>query len=207
MQPVSNSSRLPEDVAVSWFGAFKRAVRDSAVAPQLASAADGLHLGAWTELLTSAVIQSCRSVGWVTAAKKTGERPLPVARDEYLGIDVMAFSQAPGWRKPVAAFELENSRRDDLVAYALWKACTVNAELSCLFCYRAEQDSIATLVTLLANDVLRSAQVGKLLVVVGTRASADTFPDGYFRPFNWDAQAKQLISLSQGTLGPRKMAR
>lgn len=207
MQRVSNLSPASGENAVAWYAAFKTAVRVPAIAPQLASAADGLHLGAWTDLLTSTVIQSCRSIGWVTAAKKTGERPLPIARDEYLGIDVMAFSQASGWRKPAATFELENSRRDDLVAYALWKACTVNARLSCLFCYRAEQDSIAKLVALLANDVLRSAEVNEVLVVVGTRASADTFPDGYFRPFAWDAQSKQLVSMSQGASATRKIAR
>ena len=46
-------------------------------------------------------------------------RPLPVGRDEYLGVDVLAFERGVGWRLPVAAFELENSARGHLVAYAL----------------------------------------------------------------------------------------
>jgi hypothetical protein len=174
------------------WAAVRGAVRSSTLGPQLRGAADGARLRPWTELLTAAVVQGSESLGWRCAARWVSPGPLGVARGEYLAIDVMAFGPGDGWRRPVAAFELENSPRDDLVAYALWKACMVRTDLACLFCYRPPE-AIGSAVRMLQRDVLRPmAPDAEVLVVLGTRAAADTFPDGYFRPFVWDAAAEQL---------------
>jgi hypothetical protein len=169
------------------------AVRDPALAPQLQAAGDGALLGPWTGLLTAAVVHACGGLEWTCAARSEGSRPLPVGRDEYLGIDVLAFGLGRGWRAPLAAFELENSARDKVVAYALWKACTVRASLSALFCYRRHQEQVGSMVTMLQQDVLMLLRpAAEVLVVVGTRSAAGTFPDGYFRPFTWDAELGRL---------------
>ena len=120
---------------------------------------------------------------------------MPVRRAEYLGIDVLAFDSGAGWRLPVAAFELENSPRDDFVGYALWKACSVRAELACLFCYRRNPEQIPALVKDLQRVLADIGPESAVRVIVGTRASAGTFPDDYFRPFSWNQDARQLVAL------------
>lgn len=180
-----------------WYASFREVLRSSPVADQLRAAADGALLRPWTELLTGVVAEACRASGWVCAAKHTGDRPLPVPRDEYLGIDLLAFKSGSGWRPPVAAFELENSPRDALVAYALWKACMVDSSLAGVFCYRRSDDQVLALLRYLQDEVLRRAMpTPSVLLVVGTRAAAGTFPDGYFRPLTWDSKRGALSSIS-----------
>ncbi|MGQ0668981.1 MAG: hypothetical protein ACT4PO_04805 [Actinomycetota bacterium] len=179
-----------------WWGELRAAIRAPDLAPQLQAAADGACLRPWTELLTLAVVRACGAVGWVCAAKQAGANPLPISRAEYLGIDVLAFAPGRGWRRPVAAFELENSGRDDVVAYALWKACTLAVDLACLLCYRRRPEEIGALVRMLQDDVLRRVKPqAEVVVAVGTRSAADTFPDGYFRPFGWDSGKAALTTM------------
>lgn len=179
-----------------WWEELRAAVRAPDLAPQLQAAADGARLRPWTELLTAAGVRSCRGMGWTCAAKHAGGSPLPIRRAEYLGIDVLAFAPGRGWRYPVAAFELEDSARDDVVAYALWKACTVQVDLACLLCYRRRPEEIGTLVKMLQDDVLRRVKPrAEVVVAVGTRSAADTFPDGYFRPFRWDSAKAALTTM------------
>lgn len=121
--------------------------------------------------------------------------PLPVPRAEYLGIDVLAFDSGTGWRRPVAAFELENSERDDLVSYALWKACTVSVPLATVLCYRRRPEEVGALMELLGREVLAPlAPEAEVVVVVGTRSTARLFPDGFFRRFRWDPPARRLAA-------------
>jgi hypothetical protein len=176
-----------------WHRAFRAAIRGRSLAPQLQAAADGARLRPWTELLTAAVVQACAALGWECAARNAGHRPLPVGRDEYLGIDVLAFEPGCEWRRPIAAFELENSPRDETVAYALWKVGMIRVGLGCLVCYRRQQEGIGPLIGRLQDTVLRCLRPdGEVLVVVGTRAAADTFPDGYFRTFRWRPESGTL---------------
>ncbi|MGO9179413.1 MAG: hypothetical protein ACLQBX_02200 [Candidatus Limnocylindrales bacterium] len=180
----------------AFFDAFHAAIRDPAVAPQLQAAADGSRLLPWTELLTNAVVTACNRLGLVAAAKGSGATPLPFPRQEYLGIDVLAFGTGRSWRLPVAAVELENSSNDRTVAYALWKACAVRAELSCLVCYRREPTQVGPLAAFLGRKVLAEMGArGDVLVVIGTRSSASTFPDGYFRPFRFVRDQAALLGL------------
>ncbi len=179
--------------AASWYEVFRTTLRRPTWASQLASAADGARLRLWTELLTAVVVEACRGLGLRCAAKGIGDRPLPIPREEYLGVDVLAFPAGEGWRSPVAAFELENAQRDEAVAYALWKLCTVACPFRCLLCYRRVAGERSPLLRLLSEAVLRNVSPeGEILVVVGTRAAASTFPDGYFRPFRWEPRVAEL---------------
>ncbi len=181
------------EVLHRWHRAFRAAIRDESLVPQLQAAADGARLQPWTELLTAAVVHACGDLGWVCAAKNVGRGPLPVGRGEYLGIDVLAFKPGDGWRTPAAAFELENSPRDETVAYALWKVGMIRVGLGCLVCYRRQQEGIGPLIARLQDAVLKRLMPdGEILVIVGTRAAAETFPDGYFRAFRWRPGAGAL---------------
>ena len=76
--------------------------------------------------------------GWIVAAKGHRCMALPVEREEYLALDVTAFPNVTSpWRFPVVACELENSARDEVVEYALWKVLCVRRALRVVFCYRS----------------------------------------------------------------------
>ena len=95
---------------------------DRTTAAELRQASLAEDLAGWTEALTGLVAQSLRGLGLEVAAKGHRCTALPVERQEYLALDVTAFSEAgSAWRFPVAVCELENSARDEVVAYALWK--------------------------------------------------------------------------------------
>ena len=97
------------------------------------------QLGKWTTALTGVVCSTCESMGWKAAAKGNRSTLLPVAREEYLALDVVAFDAVGDrrWRFPIAAIELENSSEDDRVADSLKNLCT-RAELRIVFCYRKD---------------------------------------------------------------------
>jgi hypothetical protein len=113
-----------------------------------------------------------------------------------LGLDATAFKKGPGWRPAVAAFELENARAFDTIGYALWKLMSVRTELAGLFCFRRRPVEIASFVGRLADEVVRPMPrpAGELIVVVGTRSSAATFPDGYFRVFEWRRESRRFVA-------------
>jgi hypothetical protein len=104
-------------------------LREAAIRGQLAK---------WTGALTGVVCSTCEAMGWKAAAKGNRSTLLPVPRQEYLALDVVAFEPAGDrrWRFPIAAIELENSREDDKVAYSLWKVLCTRADLRIVFCYR-----------------------------------------------------------------------
>jgi hypothetical protein len=123
-------------IANEWKNAFFKVVRQYEKANLLKQAALDERLGDWTAYLTDAVVQTCESLGWQAAAIGHELNILPIARSEYLSLDVMAFADAQGWRFPVAVMELENSRYDDKIAYSLWKILCVRANIRIVFCYR-----------------------------------------------------------------------
>jgi hypothetical protein len=151
-------------------------------------------LGAWTKYLTGAVVAACKAMGWLAAAKGFLGEVLPVSRNEYLGLDVIAFSETPArWPMPAAVFELENSRDDDRVAYSLWKVLCVRAALRAVFAYRRDVAEGVGLVARLSESVIgglpigdRRAVAGETTLIVGNRGGAETFPYGYFRAWILD---------------------
>lgn len=203
--------------AERWRGAFTTVLSRRDVAEPLKEAALAQRLKTWTTLLTGAVVESCRSVGWVAAAKGFELGCLPQAGQEYLGLDVMAFQSigaaditapdgtaAPqsAWRFPVAAFELENSRSDARVAYSLWKTLCVRAPLRAVFAYRPDWESGINLVQHLGTDVVgampideRSAVGGDTLIVLGSRGEGETFPHGYFKTWRLNTNTGRFDKL------------
>lgn len=142
----------------------------------------------WTRLLTLAVVETCRDLGWRPSARDHPAGVLPEGRSEYLALDLMAFpSEDFEWPFPVAVAELENSRSTGRVAYSLWKVLVTRAPLRLVYCYRAVSAEAAPLVDELLERVVRSKSLqerrqieGETLIVVGNRGESATFPYGFF---------------------------
>jgi hypothetical protein len=151
-------------------------------------------LGVWTKHLTGSVVAACREMGWRAAARGHLGDVLPVARNEYLALDVIAFSESEAsWPLPVAIFELENSRNDDLVAYSLWKVLCVRTTLRVVLAYRSDVKAGVELVGRLTGSVIgglsideRRAVSGETSLIIGNRGVAETFPYGYFKAWTLD---------------------
>lgn len=182
-------------IAEGWYAGFIETVQRHDASPALRDAALNARLGSWTEALTAVVVSTCGSSGWSGAARGHESRLLPVPRQEYLSLDVVAFESAGDrrWRFPVAVFELENSLADDRVAYSLWKVLCVRAKLRVVFCYRRDASEGSRLVRHLSDEVVRTMEIpertalgGETLVVVGSRDEAATFPYGFFKEWLFD---------------------
>ena len=133
---------MPDGLAGLWFATFMETVRQTpGVAVLCRKPRSRRSLTEWTRALTTIVVGSCEAMAWKGVAKGHKSTILPVPRQEFLGLDVVAFEPAGErrWRFPVAVFELENSTADDRVAYSLWKVLCVRSQLRVVFCYR--QDS------------------------------------------------------------------
>ncbi len=128
---------------------------------------------------------------------------LPIHRSEYLALDVMAF--APGerrWLFPSIVMELENSAREDQIAYSLWKVLCVRAEMRVVFCYRTQIEEIPALIRHLRQEVVEAMDLcgrvrmdGRTVVVVGSRNDADTFPFGFFSWWELDYNTGKFVKL------------
>lgn len=186
--------------AETWRGSFWQTIQESAHAEPLREATLSENLGNWTAHLTTATVQVCRRLGWEAAAKGHRLERLPEARCEYLSLDVMAFDPATArWHYPVAVFELENSKREDRIAYSLWKVLCTRAALRVVFCYRRNPEDAGGLVKYLASEVVASLSnqerlhiEGETVVVVGSRDESGTFPFGFFK---WWALEKNTGSF------------
>lgn len=166
---------------------FFDVVRQHEFASPLREAALTEDLAAWTKYLTTATIRTCEDMGWQAAAKGQRLQFLPEARNEYLTIDVMAFSSSSSstrWPFPIAAFELENSKNPDRIAYSFWKLLCLRVPLRVIFCYRHDSSQGNTIVRFLQQEVLSplgTPPEGETLVVVGSRDESSAFPYGFFR--------------------------
>jgi hypothetical protein len=178
-----------------WWSAFWERLQQPAEAETLKAAAIGGDLKVWTSKLTAMVAQTCHDLEWLAAAKGFPLNLLPQSGQEYLGIDVLAFSSSasttikkPVWQLPIAAFELENSRSDDRVAYSLWKVLCLRVRLGVIFAYRSDWEDARKLIGSLARNVIsslstqeRTALMGETIVVIGSKGEGSTFPWGYFK--------------------------
>lgn len=188
----------------AWLDIFLCALRHHEAAVRLQEAAIAGQLGDWTRALTDVVVSTLPTMGWTGAAKGHKSTILPVPREEYLALDVVAFADSGErrWRFPVAVFELENSRDDDFVAYALWKTLCVRAGLRVAFCYRRDFVAGVQLVERLHAGIVRDMGVserlalgGETVLVVGSRDSHDTFPHGFFKTWSFDANIGQFQKI------------
>jgi hypothetical protein len=183
--------RAVSNLFETWRSAFGSYVEQPGFGNLLKTASLAADLRTWTNALTTAVVRSCEA-GWIAAAKWNPCRRLPKGGQEYLGIDVIALppDDAPAcrWPLPLAAFELENSRRDDRVAYSLWKVLCIRAALRVVFAYRPDWERSRQLVGALERDVVgglapaqRTSLECETVLVVGNRGEGETFPWGYFK--------------------------
>lgn len=175
-----------------WWEQFLTQVQEPERAERLKQASLDEDLKAWTELTTSAVVRACRALGWDAAARGYPSRRLPQRGHEYLGIDVMAFppvttADVP-WPLPLAVFELENQRRDERVAYSLWKVISVRSRLRVVLSYRPDWEQGRRLIQSLQDAMIGSLEPddvrtleGDTILIVGNRGEGETFPWGYFK--------------------------
>lgn len=181
---------MPTKLFNPWRDAFLQVVQEFEAAAPLKAASLAGDLKAWTSCLTSAVVRACEAVGWRASAKGHPLDLLPQIGQEYLSIDVMAFAaprEGIRWPLPLAAFELENARRKDRVAYSLWKVLCLRAELRVVFAFRKSREESRLLVGELYADVIAGLPVderinsrGETMLVIGNRGEGETFPYGYF---------------------------
>jgi len=173
----------------AWQRVFFEIVKAGDMAKRLRMASLQARLGEWTKALTEAVVATCHAAEWDVAAKGHPLSRMPEVRHEYLSIDAVAFQRgAPSWPFPVAVLELENSSRDDKIAYSLWKVMCVNASLRVVFCYRPSIEQGPDLVKTLEEEVVRPIPIenrvamnGETVIALGYRNQAETFPYGFFR--------------------------
>lgn len=179
-----------------WQAAFIQILRQHENATPLREAAHQENLGDWTKSLTDAVVKTCGSMGWQASSKGHRLRSLPVRRNEYLSLDLMAFSFSDGesgWKFPTAVMELENNLNDEVIAYSLWKLLCVRTDLRVVFCYRRRSEEGSSLIRYLGKEVVgaldledRSDLKGETMVVVGSRDDSMIFPHGFFKWWRLD---------------------
>jgi hypothetical protein len=149
-------------------------------------------LRVWTALLTDTVVASCETLGLSAAAKGNKASFFPQPGQEFLGLDVVAVAATtnesqPVWSLPTAVFELENSPRDERVAYSLWKVMCIRSQLRVVFAYRRSWELCFQLVRYLTESVAESLyspdMTGECILALGSRSEGEGFPWGYFKFF------------------------
>ena len=173
-----------------WRAAFFTVLESHDTGTRLKEAAVEGALRAWTEHLTAAVVSVCGAMGWRAAGRGHLGDVLPVPRNEYLALDIVAFATnaESRWPLPIAVFELENSPTLERVAYSLWKVLCVRAALRVVFAYRRDTSEASALAGQLLDAVIaglsidgRLALGGETCLIVGNRGEAEAFPYGYFK--------------------------
>ncbi len=180
---------MAEALDVLWKNSFMNTLLQCECAEPLKEAALAENLGTWTKELTHVVAKTCKSLGWHPASKGNKCSFLPIPRCEYLSLDVMAFQEKAGeWNFPHAVMELENSFKDNTIAYSLWKVICIRVPLRFVFCYRRSSTEGSSLINSLCKSVIASLPIeermrlgGETIVVVGSRNDASTFPYGFFK--------------------------
>jgi hypothetical protein len=188
---------------IQWRTAFFEVVQQPEYAARLKEASLKNAYARWTQTLTDGVVTVCRSLGWSAAAKGHRLQFLPESRSEYLGIDVIGFEKGDRrWSFPCIAIELENSQRDDRIAYSLWKVLCLRARLRIVFCYRPISEAGPDLVHFLDDTIIGSMKIedrvslqGDTIVVMGYRNKAETFPYGFFKWWKLDRNIGKFDTL------------
>jgi hypothetical protein len=194
---------MPSNLPEQFRAAFLKLAQAVEFHEPLKSASLSGQLALWTTALTGCVVAVCREIGLRASAKSHVSDLLPIRRSEYLVLDVMAF--APGekrWLFPTVVMELENSPREDQIAYSLWKVLCVRAEMRIVFCYRKQAAEIPALIQHLRQEVVEAMELGgrirlegRTLVVAGSRNDADTFPFGFFSWWELEPNTGRFVKL------------
>lgn len=190
-------------LSITWRNIFLKTLQQPEYLQPFKDAGEREHLGDWTKALTRTAVASCREMNW-EAVGIGHASPLPVSRNEYLSMDVMAFkSSDQRWRFPVAVMELENDLTNEKAAYCLWKVLCVRADLRVMTCYRRTHQEVPALIHYLTHEIIsviptheRMGWGGETLVAVGNaRYETSTFPYGYFKwwQLNWNTAEFYLL--------------
>lgn len=179
---------------------FMKAVQRPEHAVPLREAALQGRLGDWTKALTAAAVAACKRLAWQACGKGHLAEVLPISMSEYLVLDLMAFPEVETrWRFPQAVMEFENSKKDDRIAYSLWKVLCVRCSLRVVYCYRQSASEGSKLVQFLQDEVIaamdpqvRAKLDGRTVIVVGSRGDAETFPYGFFKWWRLDRNTGQF---------------
>lgn len=190
------------ELFAAWYTEFVEVIRTSAIGYPLRDASLASDLRSWTSSLTQAVVLSCQRMQWQAAGLAHPLDLLPKSGQEYLSLDVMGFepsSSSGRWPMPVAAFELENHKTDDRVAYSLWKLLCVQTKLRVVFAFRPDWDTGRESVRSIGQDVIQSLSMqqlhdlsGDTAMIFGNRGSGSHFPDGFFKCYLLDKELKQF---------------
>lgn len=175
-----------------WWEHFLREIQHPSKSSPLRECSLNESLMEWTRLTTECVVNTCKAVGWDATARGHRIDRLPESSSEYLSLDVMAFPRretiSSPWPIPVAVFELENSQRNERVAYSLWKILCVRSSIRIVYAYRRDWEQARLLVNELAAQVVagisladRLSITGETAIITGSRGESEAFPDGYFK--------------------------
>jgi hypothetical protein len=186
-----------------WRTTFFEVVQQPGYAARLKDASLKNAYAQWTQTLTDVVVTVCHSLAWIAAAKGHQLQSLPESRSEYLGIDVIGFEKDERrWTFPCVAIELENSQKDDRIAYSLWKVLCLRTRLRIVYCYRPASEAGPDLVRFLDDTVLGSMKIedrmslqGETVVVMGYRSKTETFPYGFFKWWKLDRNIGKFSTL------------
>lgn len=190
-----------ESTVERWRDAFLTSAQESEDREAIREAAANVNLARWTELLTGVVVRSCAALGWRAAAKGHRLEHLPLARSEYLGLDVTAFAEAPQphtpWAMPVGVFELENSLSDAKVAYCVWKVACIRSPFAVVMTYRRDWDAAVGLVQQLSEMAPRELVLNgqELVLSIGSRSLGEQFPWSFFRFWKYTPALKQFSKM------------
>ena len=182
---------------------FWETIQRPEIAEPLRKATLEERLGDWTKALTDVAVATCEAMGWQAAAKGHKLELLPETGQEYLGLDVTAFASSDTrWRFPTAVMELENSKKDDRIAYSLWKVLCVHAALRIVFCYRRSPEQGSGLIRFLREEVVHAMGLtgltklrGETVVVIGSRDESATFPYGFFKWWKLDTNTGSFRTM------------
>jgi len=180
---------MDKELLKKWKELFYSVIDDVTVSDELKKAVFQNNLGEWTKILTDVVVETSKKMGWVSCARNNKAEILPISRNEYLTIDVVSFPKSNcEWKFPVAAIELENSNKNDIIAYSLWKVICIRVRFRLVYCYRQNKKEVSSLIGYLNKNVLSCIPVaerqqikGLLGIVIGCRDEINTFPYRYFR--------------------------
>lgn len=200
------SCRDETALAQRWRLTFFRIIEATEVAEPLRETGTPGKLKEWTSHLTSAVVASCEELGLSAAGKGHPLGLLAETRQEYLGVDVTAFLTSsvdmPSWPYPLIAVELENSTKDDRIAYSIWKVASVRAKLGVVFAYRNTWDEANALVGTLAKAVPEGfgpdwgqESDSEIVLAVGSRSDNEAFPWGYFKFWAFNRNTRRFEKL------------
>ncbi len=190
---------MNKDLIQQWQTNFNQIIQTTNFANSLQQAGSRGELANWTKILTEAVVNTCRQIGWQASAKGYPLKIIPISSQEFLTMDVMAFpADSQRWQLPIAVMELENQR--ERTAYSLWKVLCVQVKLRIVFGYCNTTAERIELIRYLQTEVIqsispqtRSLVEGETLIAIGSREEITAFPYGYFKWWKLDKNTGRFI--------------